>query len=234
MMNDTPQPRRTDGGTPLHPEPEERHDVSRDLPIDALGQLQALRDLDADRLNLAQRGQRGHTAMLLPFAVLGFIVIMLYWPFGLMFGGYIEMTWTMLFAFLVFAILSIAVMLLLMQRYQRRTGMATYFGGRASRKVSMRAWRSRTYATTYVLVIAAEIGIPWLAMAWGYHGGTWPVAALIALIGSLVIYLLLRWNMRLFFRMLSSPAFDGANPPAVTPSPGSGSPSAREGGRHDE
>ncbi|PJM76184.1 hypothetical protein [Bifidobacterium simiarum] len=196
MMTDTPRTR-----------PTQDDDTEHAPRIDALKQLQALQDLDADRLALAQRGQRGHAAMLLPFAVLGFIVIMLYWPFGLMFGGYIDMTWAMLFAFLAFAILSIIGMLLLMHRYQRQTGMATYFGGgKGSRRASLKAWHNRGYAATYALVIVTEIGIPWLNMAWGYHGGSWPVAALIALAGSIVIYLLLQSNMRIFFRTLASPS----------------------------
>ncbi|MBT1176191.1 hypothetical protein JS532_01230 [Bifidobacterium callimiconis] len=180
--------------------------------IDTLGALDALNslhELNSDRDRMAKRSEHGMRAMCIHLSLLYIPGVLAYWSIGLMFGGRFvsDIAYIVTMTALVLIVLS---PLLLIARYRKTTGMPAFATNSAKRV----AFRDRRFFAAYLTSIIAQLLLPWTGFAWGFIGGNWIGAVVLAVLTALAIYGLERWHIREWTRVSRLPVAPEEDPHA--------------------
>lgn len=180
--------------------------------IDALGAMDALNslhELNSDRDRMAKRSERGMRVMCVHLSLLYIPGVLAYWSTGLMFSGRFvsDIAYIITMAALVLIVLS---PLLLIARYRKTTGMPAF----ATTSAKRAAFRDRRFFAAYLTSIITQLFLPWIGFAWGFIGGNWIGAVVLAVLTALAIYGLERWHIREWTRVSRLPVVPEEDPHA--------------------
>ncbi|OXN00497.1 hypothetical protein [Bifidobacterium vansinderenii] len=180
--------------------------------IDALGAMDALNslhELNSDRDRMAKRSERGMRAMCVRASWIYGLMAFVYWGVGLMFGGYFYSDIGYITIMAALALLMIAAFVVII-RYQKATGISAFTLAPNKRKAA----HDTQFIVASISTTVAQIVLPWIGFAWGFIGGNWIGAVVLAVLTALAIYGLERWHIREWTRVSRLPVVPEEDPHA--------------------